>query len=174
MAESVVNYVGLPVTEQEEAAAIAAVHDMLGPGQEVVSVEKNVCVREEEVLLVNGTPITLEGEEGQAIKDCLLKGSIPNQDLINHLLMKAGLLMRPVKVSTELNVKSSTTHSENVYLHKNGAILDENCKEKKEVNEYSSKVEEEWLPANEKFTEAGKSLRDRLKSTDSVNVNDKL
>ena len=30
--------------------------------------EKNVCVREEEVLLVNGTPITLEGEEGRAIK----------------------------------------------------------------------------------------------------------
>jgi len=174
MADSVVKYTGLPVTEQEEAAAIAAVHDMLGPGQEVVSVEKNVCIREEEVLLVNGTPITLEGEEGQAIKDCLLRGSIPNQDLINHLLMKAGLLLRPVKVSTELNVKSSTTHSENVFLHKNGEILDENCKEKKEVNEYSSKVEEEWLPVNEKLTEAGKSLRDRLKSTDSVNVNDRL
>jgi len=174
MAGSVVKQIGLPVTEQEEAAAIAAVHDMLGPGQKVVSVEKNVCIREEEVLLVNGTPITLEGEEGQAIKDCLLKGSIPNQDLINHLLMKAGLLLKPVKVSTELNVKNSTTHSENVYLHKNGEILDENCKEKKEVNEYSSKVEEEWLPVNEKLTEAGKSLRDRLKSTDSVNVNDKL
>ena len=30
--------------------------------------EKNVSIREEEVLLVNGTPITLEGEEGLAIK----------------------------------------------------------------------------------------------------------
>ena len=36
--------------------------------QEILSVEKNVCVREEEVLLVNGTPITLEGDEGRAIK----------------------------------------------------------------------------------------------------------
>ena len=44
-----------------------------------MSVEKSVCVREEEVLLVNGTPITLEGEEGKAIKDCLLRGAIPNQ-----------------------------------------------------------------------------------------------
>ena len=78
--------------------------------------------------MVNGTPITLEGEEGLAIKDCLLKGSIPNQDLINHLLMKAGLLMKPVKVSTESNVKSSTTHSEKVILHKNGEILDEIAK----------------------------------------------
>ena len=51
-----------------------------------------------QVLLVNGTPITLEGEEGEAIKDCLLRGAIPNQDLINHLLIKAGLLMKPMKV----------------------------------------------------------------------------
>jgi len=158
---------GLPVTQQEEAAAVAAVADLLGPGQEVLSVEKNVCVREEEVLLVNGTPITLEGEEGQAIKDCLLRGSIPNQDLINHLLMKAGLLMKPVKVSTELNVKNSTTKSENVFLHKNGEILDQNCKEKTEVKEYCSKVEENWLPVAGAEA-AGKSLRDRLQSTDSV------
>jgi len=89
---------GLPVTQEEQAAAVAAVRDLLGPDQRVVSVEKSVCVREEEVLLVNGTPITLEGEEGEAIKDCLLRGAIPNQDLINHLLIKAGLLMKPMKV----------------------------------------------------------------------------
>ena len=33
-----------------------------------MSVEKTVVVREEEVLLVNGTPITLVGEEGMQIK----------------------------------------------------------------------------------------------------------
>ena len=38
--------------------------------------------------MVNGTPIALEGQEGEAIKECLLKGAIPNQDLINHLLYK--------------------------------------------------------------------------------------
>jgi len=175
---SVVQYEGLPVTEQEEAAAIAAVHDMLGPNQRLVSVEKNVCVREEEVLLVNGTPITLDGEEGIAIKECLLKGSIPNQDLINHLLMKAGLLMKPVQVKTELNVKTAVTRSENVFLHKNGTILDETSREKREVNEYQSKVEEEWLPVSTKTelqaVEEAKSLRDRLKSTDSSHVSDRL
>jgi len=165
---------GLPVTAEEEAAAIAAVHQMLGPNQQVISVEKNVSVREEEVLLVNGTPITLEGEEGRAIKDCLLRGAIPNQDLINHLLVKAGLLARPVKIQTELNVKNSTTRSENVFLHKNGEILDSNCKERKEYSEYSSQVEEDWVPVIQeheaRLSEAGKSLRDRLKSTDSVDI----
>ena len=50
--------------------------------------------------------------------------------------MKAGLLMKAVKVSTELNVKSPTTHSEKSNLtQKNGEILDENSKEKTEVNQ---------------------------------------
>ena len=172
------------VSADEERAALAAVHDMLGPDQQLLSVEKNVVVREEEVLLVNGTPIALEGEEGVAIKECLLKGAIPNQDLINHLLIKAGLLIKPVKVSTELTVTNTTTHSENIYLHKNGEILDEKCKEKKETNVYSSAVEEDWLPISDQLTneagwvpssdqltvEAGKSLRDRLQSTDSINI----
>ena len=144
------------VSADEKRAALAAVHDMLGPDQQLLSVEKNVVVREEEVLLVNGTPIALEGEEGVAIKECLLKGAIPNQDLINHLLIKAGLLIKPVKVSTELTVTNTTTHSENIYLHKNGEILDEKCKEKKETNVYSSAVEEDWLPISDQLTnEAG-------------------
>jgi len=165
--------VRVAVTGEEEEAALAAVHDMLGPDQKLVSLEKNVVVREEEVLLVNGTPITLQGEEGAAIKECLLKGAIPNQDLINHLLIKAGLLLKPVKVSTELTVTNTTTHSENVYLHKNGEILDEKCREKRETNVYSSVSEEDWLPAGDQLP-AGRSLRDRLQSTDSVNINDKM
>ena len=44
--------------------------------------------------------------------------------------------MKAVKVSTELNVKSPTTHSEKSNLtQKNGEILDENSKEKTEVNQ---------------------------------------
>ena len=68
------------------------------------------------------------------------------QDLINHLLIKAGLLLKPMKVSTELNVKSSTTRSENVFLHKNGEILDEQCRQRSEIQEYRSEVEEDWQP----------------------------
>ena len=36
-----------------------------------------MCIREEEVLLVNGTPITLEGEEGKAIKVSLIVTLLP-------------------------------------------------------------------------------------------------
>ena len=43
---------GLPVSQEEQAAAVAAVRDLLGPDHRVVSVEKSVCVREEEVGLL--------------------------------------------------------------------------------------------------------------------------
>lgn len=135
------------------------------------------------VLLVNGTPITLEGEEGLAIKECLLKGAIPNQDLINHLLIKAGLLLKPVKVSTELTVKDTRTKTENVILHRNGTILDEKSRAGQETQVYSSTTEEDWLPISpeeqleltgpvDSALTSGKSLRDRLQSCDSVNICD--
>ena len=76
------------LSSKEVSKVEQAVHDMLGPDQEIVGVEKKVLVKEEEVIMVNGTPIALEGEEGEAIKQCLLKGAIPNQDLLNHLLFK--------------------------------------------------------------------------------------
>ena len=58
--------------------------------------------------MVNGTPIALDGEEGEKIKACLLSGTIPNQDLINHLLMQAGLVLKPIQqlVKTEMTVSS--------------------------------------------------------------------
>ena len=44
--------VGVPVTGEEEEAAMAAVRDMLGPDQQLLSVEKTVVVREEEVVMI--------------------------------------------------------------------------------------------------------------------------
>jgi len=68
--------------------------------------------------MVNGTPIVLEGEEGDAIKDCLLRGSMPPQDLLNHLLLKAGLIVsgKSQTVTADMKVQSSVTTSENAAL----------------------------------------------------------
>lgn len=41
--------------------------------QQMLSVEKTVTVRNEEVLMVNGTPMSLEGAEGEEIKACLIQ-----------------------------------------------------------------------------------------------------
>ena len=35
-----------------------------------------------------------------------------------RMIIQAGLLRQPVKVQTELNVKSSNTQAENIFLHK--------------------------------------------------------
>ena len=50
-------------------------------------------LQKSELFQVNGTPIALEGDEGAAIKECLLRGTIPNQDLLNHLLQKVRVLV---------------------------------------------------------------------------------
>ena len=36
--------------------------------------------------------------------------------------------------------------AENIFLHKNGTILDENCSQRTEVKEYTSKADETWEP----------------------------
>ena len=51
--------VGVPVTGEEEEAAMAAVRDMLGPDQQLLSVEKTVVVREEEVHSDDNTFLSL-------------------------------------------------------------------------------------------------------------------
>ena len=79
------------LTTAEADTVEKAVHDLLGPDQKIVGVEKKVVVKEEEVIMVNGTPIALEGEEGVQIKECLIRGAIPPKDLLNHLLFKVRL-----------------------------------------------------------------------------------
>lgn len=92
--------------------------EMLGPDRKVVSIDKKVIVHEHEVIMVNGTPIVLEGEEGEAIKECLLRGSMPPQDLLNHLLLKAGLIVsgKSQTVKADMNVRTSVTTTENAAL----------------------------------------------------------
>ncbi len=41
---------------------------LVGPGHEVVQVEKEHRTRTEEIVMVNGTKIHLDGEEGERIK----------------------------------------------------------------------------------------------------------
>ena len=68
--------------------------------------------------MVNGTPIALEGEEGEAIKECLLRGSMPEQDLLKHLLLKAGLIVPPKRqlVQADVKVNTAVTTTENAIL----------------------------------------------------------
>jgi hypothetical protein len=50
------------------------VESILGKGAKVIDCEKRSCIREEEVLLVNGCPVSLDGDTGNAIRTALLQG----------------------------------------------------------------------------------------------------
>lgn len=122
------------------------VESILGKGVKVVDCEKKSCVREEEVLLVNGCPITLEGEDGAAIREALLHGTVPHCDLLNQILIRAGILRAPVRLETSLSVKSSVVTREEVTVARGGQVVDERSRETKEDNYYTSHTSEVWEP----------------------------
>lgn len=122
------------------------VESILGKGVKVVDCEKKSCVKEEEVLLVNGCPIKLEGEDGAAIREALLHGTVPHCDLLNQILVRAGILRAPVRLETSLSVKSSVVTREEVSVSRGGQVVDERSRETKEDNFYTSTTSEVWEP----------------------------
>lgn len=122
------------------------VESILGKGVKVIDCEKKSTIQEEEVLLINGLPVTLEGRDGRAIKQALLTGQVPPCDLLNTLLIRTGILKAPVKLETQLSVKTSTVTKEEVTVARDGKIVDERSREVKENNFYTSTSSEIWEP----------------------------
>lgn len=122
------------------------VESILGKNVKVIDCEKKSTIQEEEVLLINGLPVTLEGRDGRAIKQALLTGQVPPCDLLNTLLIRTGILRAPVKLETSLSVKTSTITKEEVTVARDGRIVDERSREVKENNFYTSSSSEVWEP----------------------------
>lgn len=125
---------------------LKTVESMLGPNVRIVDCEKVSTVREEEVLLINGVPIQLDGEDGAAIRSALLTGTVPPCDLLNQLLFRAGIVSHPVRLDTSLSVTSTLVTREEVTVARDGRVLDERSTETKEDNCYSSSCSEVWEP----------------------------
>lgn len=121
------------------------VESLAGKGVKVIDCEKSSSFQAEEVLLVNGYPVPLQGEEGRRIKTALITGQIPPCELLNEILLRAGILKNPVELETTLNVKSTTKTTELVTLRdKDGVLVDERMKEVEEDNEFNSSSKEVW------------------------------
>ncbi|KAL7300660.1 hypothetical protein TKK_0006643 [Trichogramma kaykai] len=124
----------------------STVEAMLGPDVKIIDCEKQSCVKEEEVLLINGVPITLDEPDGMAIREAMITGQVPPCDLLNRILIRAGIQRVPVRLETSLNVKSSIVTKEEVTVARDGKIVDERSRETKENNSYSSTTSEIWEP----------------------------
>lgn len=125
------------------------VESILGKGVKVVDCEKKSSIKEEEVLFINGIPVTLEGRDGLAIRQALITGQVPPCDLLNTLLIKTGILKAPVKLDTSLSVKSTTVTKEEVTVSRDGKIVDERSCETKEQNFFSSALTEIFEPVKQ-------------------------
>lgn len=125
---------------------LKTVEAVLGKNIEIVDCQKTKSIQEEEVLLINGQQVKLEGKDLAAIKKALMTGQIPPCDLLNQILFRAGILRQPVRLETSLSVKSSLITTEEIHVSKNGLILDERSLETKEDNYYTSSCSEVWEP----------------------------
>ncbi|CAG7703894.1 unnamed protein product [Allacma fusca] len=137
------------------------VESLVGKGSRVIDCEKSTTFQTQEVLLVNGFPVPLNGEEGARIKKALLTGQVPPCELLNEILIRAGILKTPVELETTMNVKSTTRTTELLTLRdRNGVLVDERVKEIEEDNEFKSASKEIWRKEedSEDFEMLGKSF----------------
>ncbi|CAG7716820.1 unnamed protein product [Allacma fusca] len=125
------------------------VEDLAGKSAKILDCEQNTMSQMEEVLLVNGIPISLAGEEGAKIKEALILGEVPPCDLVNNMLIRAGIETNPVELETTVNVKSSIkTLEHSTFLDCNGVLVDEKMKEKEDEDEFRKVNVEIWSTEN--------------------------
>lgn len=161
--------------EKTDDEILKTVQSMLGTNIKIVDREETSSISAEETLLVNGIPVKLDGNDGEAIKNAIKNGQAPSCDLLNIILQRAGILRQPIELETSLQVKSLTITTEEVKVAKNGIILNERINETKEDNYYSSFCNEIWRPIKSISPETSPtkitSLKNNLKSTTAVSTN---
>ncbi|KAH8297227.1 hypothetical protein KR044_007609 [Drosophila immigrans] len=143
-----------------------AVESLFGKDVKVVDCQTSSTVQQEEVLLINGVPVKLDGlpaDDASAIKSALLDGQMPAVEHLNQLLFRAGLAQQPIEVETSLTVKSSLTTTEEVLVSRNGQVLDERTVETKEHFNHQSHQREIWQPIKQQNALARATPENALK-----------
>jgi hypothetical protein len=149
------------------------VESILGKGARVVDCEKKSSIREQEVFLVNGCPISLEGEEGAVIREALLRGRVPHSELLNRVLMRAGILRAPAKLDTSLCVKSSVVTREQVTVARGGRLVDGRSRQTRQEDSYTSS--ETWnSPDSTSSSSSSDPWHPRFCSTSTSDESDQL
>ena len=120
------------------------VESILGQGIRLLDVEKKTSYKSEEVLLINGVAVPLVGADGDIIRQALLSGKVPPSDVLNSLLISAGIWRHPVRLQTELTVKQTTLNRDAITVSRNGRVVDERLKETKEEDLLHKTSTEVW------------------------------
>ncbi len=120
------------------------VESILGQGIRMLDVEKKTTYKSEEVLLINGVAVPLVGADGDIIRQALLSGQVPPSDVLNSLLISAGIWRHPVRLQTELTVKHTTLNRDAITVSRNGRVVDERLKETKEEDLLHKTSTEVW------------------------------
>ena len=142
---------------EEDAELRETVEGILGQGIKLVDVQKTTSYKSEEVLIINGRTVPLVGPEGDVIRQALLTGQVPPSDVLNALLISAGILSHPVRLETELTVKQTTLNRDAIQVSRNGCVVDERFKETKEEDLLHKTSTEIWRAVERPASSTGSS-----------------
>ena len=120
------------------------VESILGQRIRVLDVEKTTTSRNEETLLINGTPVPLTGAAGDVIRQALLRGVAPPSDVLNQLLVSAGIWRAPVRLHTTLTTNTTTLNKDVVVVRRHGVVVDERVKETRHQDSVRKTSTELW------------------------------
>lgn len=145
---------------EEDAELRETVESILGQGIRLLDVEKTTSYKSEEVLIINGRTVPLVGPDGDVIREALLTGQVPPSDVLNALLISAGILAHPVRIETELTVKQTTLNRDAIQVSRNGCVVDERFKETKEEDLLRKTSTEIWRAVERPASSTGSAESD--------------
>ena len=128
-----------------------AVDQLFGAGRaKVVDAVTSTRVTEREIILVNGVPVQLVGEDGEALKEALLAGKLPDQSILNRVLASVlgGELKGVSKLESTFTMTSKTTTKDTMTVHHNGKIVDERTAETRSQTQLTGHSEDTFPPGS--------------------------
>lgn len=121
------------------------IENMLGKNMNIIDCETTTVVSQEELLFINGTPVKLNESDNETLNNVLVTGELPGCNVLNDILIRAGLLQRNFNIETSLTVKSTVVLKEDIQITDNGYVHN-TSNQSQENNFYSSYCSEVWIP----------------------------
>lgn len=134
-----------PLGEIDDLDIQSKVESLVGKGAKILDCVKSSWFQQEQILLVDGYPVPLEGEEGQRIKVAMEAGQIPPHEMLSEILRRAGILREGGSLETTSQTRCITKTRDSVILrNESGKVLDGSEREVEDCLGMSSETDDIW------------------------------
>jgi len=112
-----------PLDDIDDLDIQRKVESLTGKGTRVLDCEKSSWFQQEEILLVNGFPVPLQGDEGRRIKEFMQSGKVLPPELVNLILRRAGILSSAAAGGGGVEFEATTVESRSITKTRESVLL---------------------------------------------------